>query len=242
MGYPFGKDFTYYFVPAVDNDTLRGIPSQTPNIYVFLDSARPNRTVAASGSGALQSISAWTQRGDGYEIAIGAISDPDVTASNDKRQYWIAINFVEKTAGQTQTIVKMLEMERSKAIQKPISITADDLIGLYPGITGYVSEAQINAFVQLAIVEVQASLLQKGFEWAQVYRHDRLNLAVQMKTLASIFMSQRSEPGDNFDQNYQEYKAIYNATIQAISIEYDNDLDGAPEVTKQSVSTIWLTR
>lgn len=228
MGYPFGQDFTYSFYPLVDNDAALLIPSQSPAIYVFTDSNVPTRTTAAAGTGATQTITTWTQRGLGFDFTVTALTDPDTTSTLDRRTYWLGINFILKTAGQTQTLIRALEMERVSGHHKQISVTTTDILNYFPEATAYVSEQTILAFIANAKEEIKARLTNNKFEWAQIWRPDRLNISTIYKTLMSIGSSQRKIVGDNFDRNYEEWKLIFESTINSIKLEYDTFREGQP--------------
>ena len=120
-------------------------------------------------------------------------------------------------------------MERISGHHKSVSVTSQDIIDYFPDATQYVAEERINNFLEDAREEIQAYLRNKGFQWAQVYRPDRLNLVTKFKVLMHIMADQRREPGDNFDLNYQRYEKAYDSAISSLQIEYDADKDGAPE-------------
>lgn len=245
MGYPFGQDIKYYFYPQVDNATAAGIPSQSPTIYVFTDSNKPTRSAAIAGTGKLGSaITSWTQEGGGYYFTIPAISDPDPSGTDDERVYWIAINFILKTAGQTQTVLKALPLERIQAQEKVLAVTINDIQALFPAVRDYVNDAELNAMIAASIADVKATLLNKGFQWAQIQRPDRLKTAVIFLSLSQVMLSQRKQVNDNFDLNFVEYKALYQSAMNGLKLEYDENKDGeaTPEEGKNIDSFIFLTR
>lgn len=245
MGYPFGQDIKYYFYPQVDNVTAAGIPSQNPTIYIFTDANKPTRDAARNGTNKLGStITSWTQEGAGYCFTIPAVSDPDPTGQMNERIYWVAINFILKTAGQTQTVVKALSMERVQAQEKVLTVTLNDLQALFPSIRDYINDAELNAMVEAAINDVKATLLNKGFQWAQIQRPDRLKTAVVFLSLAQAMLSQRKEINDNFDLNFQEFKALYQSAMNGLKLEYDENKDGeaTPEESKTIDSFVFITR
>ncbi len=235
MGYPFGQNITYTFYPLVDNEAAKNIPT-TGNpvaIYYFTDNNKPSRDAAQNGTGAVNSgsaIASWTPTGNGYQFTIPAIEDPDPDGGADTRNYWLAINFILQASGQTQTVIRALEMERVSGHHKTVSVTSQDIIDYFPDALSYVSEDRINNFLFDAREEIQAYLRNKGFEWAQIYRPDRLSLVIKYKVLMHIMADQRREPGDNFDLNYQRYEKSYESAISSLQLEYDADKDGAPEI------------
>lgn len=243
MGYPFGKDFKFYFYPLVDNETVQSIPTQNPDIYIFDDSAgQPSRQAAAAGTGAIQTITDWDKVANGFAISVSALSDPDQTSTITERNYWIAINFKLKAAGQTQTIIRALDMERVAAHEKRVSIEATDLTTLWPEIAQYANNSTLNAAIELAIEEVKSILLNRGFEWATIKRPDRLNLAIRVRALMQIESQQSQESGDNFDRNYQEHKKQYKSYLDSIQLEIDADKDGKPETKTEAAGSAVVCR
>jgi len=245
VSYPYGQDITYYFYPQVDNAAAVAIPTQNPTIYVFTDSNKPNRAAAIAGTNKLGSaITTWTVDGKGFYFTIPAISDPDVNSTQSERIYWLAINFILKSGGQTQTVIKALPMERVQGQEKSLSVTVSDLQALFPDVRSYLSDAQLNIMVENALSEIKATLLNKGFKWAQIQRPDMLKTATIFLVLCQVMLSQRKDINDNFDLNYNEFKALYSSSMNGLKLEYDENKDGeATEEEQRDVGGyVFLTR
>jgi len=233
MGYLFGQDFNYTLYPLGDNQSINILNSQTPAIYVFPDSVNVTRAIAAAGTGAIQNITAWTDNSDGSKtFAIDGIDDPDPTSTIDRREYKLGINCKISTAEQTQTIIRSLLLERLSAHDKVVTITYTDITNEFPQATDYASTAQITLWITEAKEEVQAYLSDRGFEWAQIFRPDRLDTVVKKKTLMKLMASQRQDANDNFDRNFELYEKDYNTIIKAVQFEYDSTRQGTPDVAK----------
>ena len=234
MGYAFGKAFDYYFYPLVDNEELTAVPSQTPSIFIFSDAnGQPSRDTAAAGTGATQTISTWTSVTGGFKIEVDALTDPDPSSAIDCRTYWVAINFKLKTGGQTQTVLRALDMERVAAHNTRLTVTPTDLTTLFPEISSFATNTTISAAISLAQEECKSILLSKGYEWAQIKRPERLKLAIQSRSMMQLMLNQRKVPGDNFDANYSEYKKQYKSYLDSIQLEIDRDKDGVAETKNQ---------
>lgn len=240
--YPFGKDIVYTFYPLVDGKPVV-LPTQNPTIYVFTDSNKPTQDQAQNGTNALGSaITSWSAKGNGFDFTIPAILDPDPDSTQDRRTYFLGINFILQSAGQIQTIIRALDLQRVEAHHKKIDVIPSDVISYFPQIESYVSMQQLQRFITLSIEEIKVELQQKGYEWAQIYRPDRLQLAVIFKCMMYAMVSQRKTPGDQFDLNFDLYKETYSNLIQGVRLEYDTDRDGEPQEELIKTDFIYLVR
>jgi hypothetical protein len=91
--YIFGKAFKYQFYPLND-DKFVDIQAITAPDSIYIFSEQPSITEAKAGTGNLQQISTWSdiKDGNGKEIDVAAIEDPDDEAEWQRYDYWIAIN------------------------------------------------------------------------------------------------------------------------------------------------------
>jgi len=242
MGYPFGKDIIYTFYPQVDNKDIC-LPTQNPTIYIFTEDNQPTLDDAQNGTNKLGSaITSWTERGTGRDFIIPAITDPSPDSTKDRYTYYLGINFVVQSGATTQTIIRALQMERVQAHHKTIAITYSDVISYFPQIESYVSIQHITRFIQLAKEELKTELHNKGYEWSQIYRPDRLTLACIFKVMMYAMASQRKSPGDPFDLNFDLYKETYQNFMQGLRLEYDTDRDGQPQEETVKTDVIYLVR
>lgn len=242
MGYPFGKDIIYTFYPLVDNKEI-SLPTQSPTIYVFTEENKPTLDAAQNGTNKLfNAITQWTERGTGRDFIIPAIPDPSPDSTKDRYTYYLGINFILQAAGSTQTIIRALDMERVQAHHKTITITYSDVISYFPQVESYISIQHITRFIQIAKEELKTELHNKSYEWAQIYRPDRLTLACIFKVMMYAMASQRKSPGDPFDLNFDLYKETYQNFMQGLKLEYDTDRDGEPQEELVKTDIIYLIR
>lgn len=245
MGYPFGQNITYWFYPLLDDDTASipaAVQTQTPAIYVF-DENVPTRADALSGFNSLQSVTSWTWSSNkkAWSFTIPAVVDPHPDSNIPTRTYWLSINFVLQAAGQTQTVIKPLQLERVAGHDRVISVNEEDLRTYFPQVDAYSSDIQRRAYIDQATAEVKSYLRTKGYEWAKITRPDRLDLCVVYKALAMIMLSQIQEPGDKFSIKYQEYKGNYQIAIDSLKFEYQEMEAGIIE-NGRGGATILLAR
>lgn len=244
MSYPFGQNITYWFYPLLDSDAATipsAVTSQTPTIYVF-DETAPTRGDAASGAGSLQTISSWTWSAakKAWYFTISAVNDPHPDSNIPTRTYWIAINFILQSAGQTQTVIKPLQLVRVVGHDKVVSITEDDLKKYFPQVDAYSNEAQRDAYISQAIEEVKATLREKGYEWAKIVRPDRLDICIVYKALAMIMLAQVQEPNDKFSLKYQEFKDGFVTNLESLKFEYQQMEAGTIEEARTTSSFILI--
>lgn len=230
MTHPFGQSFTYWFYPLVDNDTAslpNAILAQAPIIYIFGESV-PTRADAAAGTNALQTISSWTwnYQKRAWSFTVAAIQDPDSASNIETREYWIALNFRLQTAGQIQTVIKPLQLERVVGHNKTVEVNEDDLKKYFPQIDAYSSQVQRLAYISQAVEEVKSALRIKGYDWAKIQRADRLDLCVTYKALSLVMLSQIQEPNDKFSIKYIEFKQSYTNALESLKFEYQEDEGG----------------
>ena len=245
MGYPFGQNITYWFYPLLDNDTASipaAVTSQTPAIRIFGESA-PSRSDALSGSGSLQSITAWVwyPSKKAWSFTIPAVADPFPDSNIPTRTYWIALNFILQASGQTQTVIKPLQLERVVGHDKVVSVTEENLRAYFPQVDAYSSDVQRKAYISQAIEEIKGELRSKGYEWAKVTRADRLDLCVTYKALSLIMLGQIQESSDKFSIKFQEYKSNFRANLDSLKVEYQQMEVGIIE-TARGTTTIFITR
>lgn len=245
MGYPFGQNITYWFYPLLDNDTASipaAVTSQTPAIHVF-DESVPSRSNALSGSGSLQSITSWTWNSSkkAWSFTIPAVADPHPDSNIPTRTYWIALNFILQTAGQTQTVIKPLQLERIVGHDKVVSVTEENLRAYFPQVDAYSSDVQRRAYISQAVEEIKGELRAKGYEWAKITRADRLDLCVTYKALSLIMLGQIQEPADKFSIKFAEYKANFQSNLDSLKVEYQQMEAGTIE-TARGTATILISR
>lgn len=226
MTYPFGRDFVYTFYPELDGKAMLGVPSQTPNIYLFTDSNAPTRATGISGVGSFRNITSWTKRGEGFEIAISSIQDPDVNSELAVRTYYIAINFILFSGGQSQLFLRTLEMERVRGHHDKINVVAQDLIDSYPGLDSFVDKPMILSFLEIAKDDVKGFFLDEGLKWAEIYELEALRRLVINCALAYIMANQRRVAGDVFDLNYEMFNLKYESLKKSLKVRVDRALDG----------------
>lgn len=242
MAYIFGKDITYTFYAIEDRDAIdmSGVTT-SPAIYVYKSNYKPDRTQAAAGTdnGGLvgSAITTWTAttRGNGKYFTIPAIDDPDPTSSIDTYTYWLAINFYLKNSEQKQTLIRALPMRRVSAHHKAIDVRNEDLEAIYPGVTtNIVSSANAVAVIGHAITMTELDLDAKGFEYANLWRPDRLNEAVQYRALAEIMLQNMVATDDEWHTLYKEYKDVSNNIVRNLKIEYTTSAGAEDDNIKET--------
>ena len=229
--FPFGQDFQYIFEPMVDDDVLANIPEQTATLYVFRD--RPTRAQSQSGSGSVSGAvsGTWTLGESRVIFSVPAIVDPTPTNDEADGTYYASVNFILKTAGQTQTVTRPIVLQRVRAQSKPLTITFADLQSIYKHIGLYSDSFSFNVHLSIAIELVKAKLRSQGFEWSLVYRHDSLKLVVILKTLSIILLGESQESGDEFRDLSDRYESQAKNLFESLKLEYQQSVQSLPSET-----------
>lgn len=232
MKYIFGKDISRQFNPTQNNEHI-SLPTQTPTIYIF--ASNPSRTVARAGTGAAATISSWTELSTfpyTRTYTITAIADPDPTGITDYKDYWEAINYVAKTAGDTLTTIRHFRLERAAGTDSKPGTTVNDLKNIYPAITSYLTDDQLTQFIGIARDEMQLELEAQGLEWSKLSDLYKTKLALAYKTIALAALSQIKEQGDRHHIRYEEFTKRGVSALKTLDLPYDADGDGQAEAAR----------
>lgn len=227
--YLFGKDFTRSFFALEDGKPVN-LPTQTPAIYIF--TAEPSRADAAAGTGAAATISSWTE-GTASPYAniytVTGIADPDASGTVDQRWYWEAINYITKTAGVVQTKIRAFKLVRAEAPSTYPSLTSADLTGVYPAISSYLSESELETMIANCTEEMIFELEANGLEFGKFSDLKKLRLPLAFKCIAESSFSQFKVQDDKFYLRWQRYNEKYSNLLKLITLPYDADGDGQAE-------------
>jgi hypothetical protein len=233
--HPFGKDFTRWYFPLVNDTTPDSLlTSQSPTIYIYEN--QPSRGQGATL--AVQTITSWTWDAgkNGWYYTISAIDDPQPTSMEGVEIFWESVNFRLQAAKQIQEDIRALEMERVSGHSQSAAVTDDTLRSYFPQLDSCSTEAQRLLYTTLAIDDIKAKLKAKGYEWARLTRPDRLAIAVAYRILWQIMLVQIQQGSDKYAVKYQEFKGLFESTMEALAMEYDSDNDGLVD-TKVNVGS-----
>lgn len=225
----FGKDISRVFFPLEDNEPLN-LPSQVPALYLY--ETRPNYTDAAAGTGALQSLTYWTHDENTpfpRSFTWNAVDDPSPSTQAQAKTYYEAINFRTQASEQIQTLVRSLTLERVQELDSVPGTSIQDLKDAYPGISNYLTDAQLEEILEDALEEFKIDLEGKGIEYHKVYDLRKSRLALAYKAISLSMLSQIRERDDKHNFRYEEYKEKYTAIMNLITIPIDTDSDGEPD-------------
>jgi len=245
MSYNYGKSITRNFYPLEDDEPIE-LPSQAPAIYLY--SSLPTLADAQAGTGAIasHSISYWEPQAVtpyARSWTFPPIANPSPNSATSPRGYWEVINFVSAPGGQRQTVINQLVLERTQALPEIPGTTKADLKRVWPGISTYITDSQLDDFLQLAMEEMQSDFQAKGFDWGTIKNLSRARLALAFKTIELANLSQFKEENDRFHLRFKEFQNKYNNAIATSGIESDTDGDGAADVPAEIASrTIRMVR
>ncbi len=228
----FGKAITRRFYPMQDMQPVN-LPTQTPAIYLF--DAFPSRTAAADGSGAIATISSWTENTNApyaRTFTIPAVDDPRPESQIAAYEYFVAVNYTLESAEQTQTKIEAIIFERADAVSEIPETTKADLKALYPAIEKYISDEQLDDFLGMATDQLQADLRNKGYQWGLIQNLSDLRLALAYKTIALSTLSQMRDPSDRHKSRFDIFSQWYESALNSVTLKHDTDADGRPDTAQ----------
>lgn len=229
----FGQDFTLTFYP-IDDDGNAITADGLDSAYIFTDSNKPSRDDAQNGTNALQTIGSWSASGNGYELTVDGIDDPDPDSDVYQRQYWLAVNFTLSSSEQVQTSIVEIILARAVGYAEELNVVAADLEKFYPSIDGFISDSDQTQIISEATLQVKAALENKNWEFWMVKEPSKIRPAVIWRSLYLIALSEQSEGEGGFGTLLEEAKANYEDAMRSLSVRLDTNLDGEPD-SKQSL-------
>lgn len=226
----FGKAFTRKFIPH-DGENYLVLPTQTPHIYIY--DSQPDYAAASAGTGAVQTISTWSQYTTEPEVtySVSAIEDPDPSSTISEREYWEAINYILETSGEIQTKIRMFTISRAGALDDSPNATREDIKALVPQITSYIqSDAELDSYLAIAEDLLKIHYEGKGYKWSQLSNLQSLKYAVAFKAIILHSTAQLTKPnGDKFAARIQTFKELLGEITANVMLDVDTNNDGKPD-------------
>lgn len=236
----FGSDIIREFIPRPGEEFLP-FPSQNPTIYIFED--KPTRTIAAAGTGAIATISSWTQLTavpHAYQYVIPAIDDPDPTGVTAEVRYWEAVNYISQSGEQTQTVIRSFNIYRDEAGQDRPGTTVEDLKKVFPQISSYASDEQLDEVLLLAEDEIKRNLAKRGFLWSRLRNLHQIKIALAYRAIAFNAMNQIVAEKDRHDIRFHNYLELSSNALNSALLPYDEDGDGEEDTIVVAKPKGWL--
>ena len=236
--YLFGQNLTFEFFPLAYDSSLTSAQLANltlVNAYVFSDQNKPVSVAASqAGTGAFQGpITSWTAGNGGFSFSIAAINDPSPELYLSRYIFWVAVNFRLDAGAQVQTVLAPLELWRVDASFTRIGTDDATLEQFFPTIDSLYTQNQQLAAISAATLAIKGRVKAQGFDWARVYRLDRLNLIVAYKALVILFVGQTTGTGSRFPDLVEYYSAELEAALRSLSMEYEDEVDRSPNEIKK---------
>lgn len=227
----FGGDFTFPYYPHVGGDAFDP-PSQTPTIYVF--DAAPDPTAARNGTGAIETISSWTEGTANYRpFTVSAIADPDDGTKSKK--YWVAINYVPVTGGSSTVDVLQFILQTPDGQTAEVTPTAAEMKQRDTTLATYYStDSDIDNYVSNAETKLKAFLSNQGYHWTRIENPEDLKESVIYWALTDMMVAQINEEGDRFSIKAESYKELMMTLRNQLRLEYDANNDDSVTATEEN--------
>lgn len=234
--YIFGKTITRTFTP-VENDVYFNLVSQAPSIYLYSATSLPTMQNMINGVGAFDHITYWQESAESpytKTYTVNPIVDPDPTSTTTNLGYWEVVNYVAKAAGATQSRSRYFTVGRALALDSTPTTSTQDLKDIYPAISGYADDAELQQHLINAEEEVRLELKGMGYEWGKIKGLKNIRLALAYKTIQFLAESQIVVDSDKFTIRRTIYMDKYDKLMKLLRLDYDSDGDGQAESSVSS--------
>ncbi len=232
MRYAFGQDFNYVFTPYVDGEPTKASHSHTAKLLVY--STEPSRSQVTDETGQLATYTTtWESGASSMSFSVEAIDDPRPTDTDKDETYWVGIKYLLESGGQTQIVIRALLLERSRGTSALLDVTVADIEDQFKQITTYVSPVEILDQIAIQKELLKVELESKGYEWAQIWRPDKLKRAVVFATLGALCANESKRDGDQFDKLSRRFDTNAQGFLKVVSIEYDQSDNSEPDAVVQ---------
>lgn len=240
--YSFGASFTRRLFPLDGDNFAYELPTQSPTIYIFSD--MPTRAEAAAGTGALETISSWTENASSpYDRSwtVSAIDDPDATSGTQSKRYYEAINY-DPGSGTAHVIIRSFILQRLEALDEVPGTTVADLKEVYPAIDNYASDSELANFLQVALEEMIIDMESSGIPYSRVSQLSKTKLALAYKTIVLVSASQVKNPADRFVWRVEHYAKKAKDILNGLQLPVDVSGDGVPDAVTPAASMLVIER
>jgi hypothetical protein len=240
--YVFGQDISYTFTPYIDGDTVAAIPSQTAKLLVYNSEPSRSQVVAETGHVFGPYTKAWVANSTSVTFAVEAIDDPDISGTDYDAVYWVGIKFILESGGVEQIVIQSLPLERVKGTASALMVTEADVKEQFEPIGSYASTKEVldQILIQQELLKVE--LESKGYEWAHIWRPDKLKRAVVFSTLGALLAQESTRDGDQFDKLSKRFDTNAQGFLKVISLEYDASKNNEPDSVVQAAGYTRIIR
>jgi hypothetical protein len=237
--YNFGESFVYNFYVRDGKGGFEDLSSVTdaPSIYIY--DSLPSRTDARAGTGALQSVSSWTDANEngGKTFTIASISDPDATDAKDSYEYYIAVNYKLVDSGDVLTDIRLLPMVRARATHAPITTNEVDLQRIYSKVDSISSSADQLNKIQQAKNDIRVYLDSKGYDWAEVWEPVQLNDAIAYRALHLIMIDNMRDTDDAYATRSILYSDQSDNILKGVRLKFKDSSETTPTAEDKNISS-----
>lgn len=226
----YGKDISRVFYPEDSGGQPVKLHTQTPTIRLW--DSEPSDDDAISGTGALSTVTTWTQSPVSpyaCTYTIPAVADPLPGVMIPTCGYWETIICKMQTGGTDIIIKRYFEIARVRGSSGRPGATIDDLKAIYPAISSYGTDPQLEKAIETAEIEMRIELEGNGVDWASVADFSKTKLALAYKTLANFTLAQISQPGDKHQIRNEAFNSMYRSLMKSISLKFDANGDGVTD-------------
>jgi hypothetical protein len=230
------------FYPVSNGGEPLQLPTQTLEFFLFVD--RPSIEDAEDGTGA---ISAGTQTAQsstspyqvGYTYPPYSDPNPEEIGENEEL-LWESIVYYNQISAQKQVSIRSFKIARSFGMDDIIGTTADSVKDVFPSISNYMTDVEIQDFITNAETDLKTRLRAKGIRYERVLDLREFKLAIAFKAIADASVVSIVQPNDKHAQRWSVFEDKYKDQLQMIVFAYDGDQDGEADSKHRAKSGITM--
>lgn len=224
--YVYGRAFTFTYYPVDLDGNPISASADNPAIYLFAADTYPSIDNCRDGTDAIQTITSWSTSGNGYQISIDAISDPNPNEEPGTRDFHLGINFTTEASEQVQTRRIHFRVSRPLGFDEELNVTQADLEAYFNTVDSWISTTNQDNFISEATKWAKSKLEDKGYNYYKVRNPSKLRFLVIQRALNRLSLSQVSQGNNGFETLYEETKNEVESELSTMKLAIDADGSG----------------
>lgn len=241
MPHVFGRDIEFLFTPIVNGEPVKVHSLVSARIY----SSPPSQTAiedSPSDTSEIEEIATWNSEGDhAKKITFSALADSTPHSSNNYEKFYIVVNFLFQSGGDTKFATETIHVFRPDAWQSRITTNFADVYAIEQTLQQFQNPAEVEMRIPGARESTILALEAKGLERRRLFNLERLNRAVAYRVLADYYLDQLSEGTPGAEKKFDLYLSMWQARVDNAGAGYDVDDDDDPDANETVQAGSYVT-
>lgn len=236
----FNSPFEVFFFVLNGDEPSTYIPDQTSAGYLY--DRRPSRAEAFLGTGAMQTRVAILSSAENISFNFDAVNDPYPDQEAPALDYWVVCKYKADLAGDDLIIYQPIILERPESHPSEIGVTAQDLLQYDPSLKSYLTDNELGAYINVALLEIKDDLKQRLFRWSRINDPEELRLLIIYKAMAHAYMGQTQSPNDKWIGLKEKKEAQYLTKWNSLKVTYEANSQQSPITKERLGGPIYMVR